>query len=136
MAAPKGNQYAKGHGKGRPIKWDDDAIENEALALLDWIKSPSSYYIGVFAESRGYDRAQMKDFVDKNKVFANAYRRARQWQENMFITKGLSKEWDSTFASRIMARVCNPEWRNSWDQPESTTVEHIGNVTINKVTKK
>lgn len=121
MAAPKGNQYAKGHGKGRPIFWDDDAIENEAAALLEWIKSPSSYYIGVFAENRGYNRARLQEFARDNKVFAVAYDKAKQWQENTFIMNGLTKTWDSTFTARIMARVCGPEWRNSWDKDDKDT---------------
>lgn len=79
MAAPKGNQYAKGHGKGRPKTWDDDAIENEAEALLEWIKNPSSYYLGVFAENRGYNRAKLSVWAKSNEIFRNAYEKAQQW---------------------------------------------------------
>jgi len=116
MAAPKGNQYAKGHGKGRPKTWDDDAIENEAEALLEWIKNPSSYYLGVFAENRGYNRAKLSVWAKSNEIFRNAYEKAQQWQENLFIHNGLTKTWDSTFTARVMARVCGDEWKNSFDK--------------------
>lgn len=115
MAAPKGNQYAKGHGKGRPKIWDDDAIEEEANALLEWIKDPKNLYIGVFAAQRGYDRARLSEFAKSNKVFSCAYREAKQWQENLMAMNAMTRVWDPGFTSKVMARVCCDEWKNSWD---------------------
>ncbi len=135
MAAPKGNQYAKGNKGGRPIIWDDDAIENEAAALIEWIQQPKNNYIGNFAFDRGYDRAQMHHFAEKNKEFANAYKRAKQWQENIFSMNALTRTWDPGFTSRVMARVCCPEWRNSWDQPEDKAEATPSTIIINKIEK-
>ena len=136
MAAPKGNQYAKGHGKGRPKTWDDDAIENEAEALLEWIKSPSSYYIGVFAYQRGYDRARLHEFASSNDVFALAYRQAKQWQENVFTHNALTKVWDPTFTARVMARVCGPEWKNSFDSTNEESLKALATAVMNYATSQ
>ena len=134
MAAPKGNQYAKGHGKGRPAIYDEDFIENEAEALLEWIKddSPKKVYLGSFALERGYDRFQMHDFSTKNKVFSHAYKKAKAWQEQKFVTNGLTRSWDPTFTAFAMARVCHDSWKKSWDQPDEKQEQTV-NVIINKI---
>ena len=118
MAAPKGNQYAKGKATGRPVIYDDERIEEEANALLEWIKDPKNLYIGVFAAQRGYDRARLSEFAKSNKVFSHAYKEAKQWQENIMLTNGLTRVWDPGFTSKAMARVCSDEWKNSWDKEE------------------
>jgi hypothetical protein len=135
MAAPKGNQYAKGKATGRPLIYDDERIEEEANALLEWIKAPSSYYIGVFAKDRGYNRARLQEFARENKVFAVAYQNAKQWQENVFIMNALTRTWDPGFTSKVMSRVCGDEWKNSWDQPEDKAESAPSTIIINKIDK-
>ncbi len=105
---------------GRPKKYTDEVIEQEADALLEWIKNPTSFYLGVFAEHRGYNRQRLSEFANSNEYFSDAYQRAIQWQENMFCNKALTREWDPGFTSRVMARVCRPEWKNSWDKEEES----------------
>lgn len=112
----KGNQYAKGNTtSGRPKIYDEERIEEEAAALLEWIKHPTSLYIGVFAAQRGYDRARLSEFARENKVFALAYREAKQWQENLMAMNAMTRVWDPGFTGKVMARVCGDEWKNSWD---------------------
>ena len=135
MAAPKGNQYAKGNKGGRPVIWDDDAIENEAEALIEWIKQPKNNYLGVFAFERGYNRARLTEFAHSNKVFSVAYQRAKQWQENIFSMNALTRTWDPGFTARVMARVCGDEWKNSWDQPEERGEQAPANIIINEIKK-
>lgn len=120
--------------RGRPMKYTEEVIEQEADALLEWIKNPSSYYIGVFAEHRGYDRARLSEFARNNEYFSRAYNKAIQWQENQFCTKALSREWDPGFTARMMARVCRPEWKNSWDREEDKS-DAPTTVIINKIEK-
>ncbi len=135
MAAPKGNQYAKGHGCGRPLLWTDDAIEEEAKALLEWIKDPKNLYIGVFAAQRGYNRARLHEFSHSNKVFANAYHEAKQWQENIMAMNALTRTWDPGFTSKVMARVCGDEWKNSWDaQPQDEGLKALATAVMNYAT--
>lgn len=133
MGAPKGNQYARGHGKGRPKIYDDDRIEEEAAALLEWIKDPKNLYIGVFAAERGYNRARLTEFANSNKVFAEAYHQAKQWQENVMALNGLTRAWDPGFTSKVMARVCCDDWRASYDAPVTSSDTYSGNITVNKI---
>lgn len=101
---------------GRPKIYTEERIREEADALLQWIKLPTSNYIGVFAAERGYNRARLAEFANSNEYFSVAYQEAIQWQENKFCQNALDKTWDPGFTTRVMSRVCRPEWRNSWDK--------------------
>jgi hypothetical protein len=138
MAAPKGNTFAKGNAtSGRPKIYDDERIEEEAAALLEWIKVDGEHkiYIGSFAKERGYDRAQLSEFARNNDIFSRAYRMAKQWQEEKFIRNGLTRTWDSAFTARVMARVCSDEWKNSWDtDPTNENIAALATAVMNYAT--
>ena len=134
MAAPKGNQFAKGHGQGRPIIWDDDAIANEAAELLAWIKTTDDMYIGEFCFKRGYHRRRAWDWAQKNDIFKHAWQEAQQWQENKFIKKGLVKEWDPNFVMYLMARVCGDEFKKSYDATSETALKELATAVMNYAT--
>jgi hypothetical protein len=118
MAAPKGNQYALGNNGGAPKRYTPEWMANEAEALREFIKKDDGYYIGTFAKRRGYHRRRIPEFVKASVEFALAYEEAQMWQEEKFIVKALTKEWDAPFAFKCMARVCGDEWKNSWDREE------------------
>lgn len=134
MAAPTKKSPHIKPVMGRPKIYTDERIQEEADALLEWIQKPSSIYIGVFAAERGYDRARLSEFARNNDYFSRAYTEAIQWQENMFCTNALTKTWDAGFTARVMARVCRPEWKNSWDKEEEKNVAPT-TVIINKIEK-
>lgn len=135
MAAPKGNQYAaKNRGKP-PTIYDNDYIENEAEALLEWVAKGDGLYIDSFVKDKPYSRQRLWEWTKSNKVMSDAMEKAKEWQERKFIEKGLNREWDSGFTKYVMARVCGDKWKASYEQPDTQTVEHIGTVTINKISK-
>jgi hypothetical protein len=137
MPAPKGNQYAKGcKTSGTPKIWDDDAITAMAHELREWIKADTGVYLNSFCVDKKIHPQRLTEWVDVNKEFADAYSEAKVWQEAKFIRKSLVKEWDGSFARYVMARTCGDKWKASFEQPESQTIEHIGNITINKISKK
>ena len=138
MAAPsKKKPLVKSDSKpvmGRPKIYTEEVIQQEADALINWIQDSKNTYIGQFAFQRGYDRQRISEFARDNKYFSDAYRQAIQWQENTFLHNALTRKWDSAFASKAMARVCRPEWKNSWDREEDKT-EGPTTVIINKIEK-
>lgn len=137
MAAPKGNQYAKGKATGRIPTFDNDRIEEEANALLEWIANDSDdkIYLGSFAKMRGYPRQKLSMFAESNKVFRDAYEQAKDWQELKFIQNGLNRKWDSGFTQYVMARVCRPEWKKTWDAAEEQKEQAPSTIIINKIEK-
>ena len=107
-------------------------IEKEAVALIEWCRQGEGIYLGHFALQRGYHRKQFSTFVERSEKFADAYEVAQMWQEVKCIQNALTRKWDPGFTSRIMSRICGPEWRNSWDKEEDV-VDKVVNVTINKI---
>ncbi len=121
---------------GRPEKYTEEWLDQEAKELMQWIADDSKkkIYIGSFARLRGYSRQRLSEFAKSSKNFSDAYENAKLWQEEFFMTKGLTREWDPSFTARCMARVCGPEWKNSWDREEEKT-DSPTTVIINKIEK-
>jgi len=103
---------------GRPEKYTQEWLAEEAKALREWVAKDGGLYIGSFARQRGYGRQRLSEFVEKNKDFADAMDEAQLWQEEKFLTKGLNREWDSAQVRYTMARVCGDRWKNSWDKED------------------
>ena len=119
-------------GPTGPSKYNEFFLEKEAAALIEWCKKGEGLYLGQFALQRGYHRRRLQEFVARSVPFAEAYEVAQMWQEVKFIQNALTRKWDPSFTARVMARVCGPEWRNSWDKEEEVT-DKVVNVTINKI---
>lgn len=115
MAAPKGNTYAKGKATGRPKIWTDEAIEEEANALLEFIAKDGGLYINTFCRQRRFNPDRLQEWARSNEVFASALSEAKVWQEEKFLQKGLNREWDSGFTRYAMARTCGDKWKASYD---------------------
>ena len=137
MAAPKGNQYAKGHGKGRPKTWDDDAIENEAEDLVEWIKIAFSYYIGVFAYSdEDMIALDYHEFARKMKSLRAPSVKLSNGKRIYSPTMHSQEAWDPTFTARVMARVCGPEWKNSFDSTSEESLKALATAVMNYATSQ
>lgn len=136
MAAPnKKTPPAKSPNPvGRPVIYDENRLIEEAKALREFIAKDAGNYIGSFARQRGYHRRRIPEFVKVSREFSLAYEEAQQWQEEKFLTNGLTRTWDPGFTSKVMARVCGDEWKNSWDREEDKT-EVATTVIINKIEK-
>lgn len=105
MGAPKGNQYAVGHHEGRPREYTDERIEEEARLLIEWMQLPESKYFKTFAISRGYVSQRLYEFAERNKVFAETWELAKEWQECRLVNLGLDNKVHFGMASRILAHA-------------------------------
>lgn len=126
MGAPKGNTYGKGHdgsNAGRPEKYTLEWCAQEAKDLLAYIKLKDSIYLRGFCKDRGYPPQRLTEFAQKSKEFALALDQAKAWQEEKFVQMSLTKQWDPTFARYVMARVCDPMWKASYDKSEPDAQE-------------
>ena len=145
MAAPsKKKQPVKSDSKsvmGRPKTYTDEVIQEEASALLDWVDKDKDFnddkkiYLGSFAIERGYHRKRIAEFAQKNSDFASAYQFAQNWQTTKFIKNALTRKWDPGFTQYVMARVCAPEWKKSWDKEEDKADMAPPTIIINKIEK-
>jgi hypothetical protein len=110
MPAPKGHPNWNVNGGGRPRIYDDEFIENEALAFYEWIERNEGIYFKEFAFNRGYSPKQLAIFAERNQNFKVALETAHEWQEIKLATGGLTKIFDPGFTKFVMARTCG--WRD------------------------
>lgn len=73
--APLGNQYAKGHGCGRPPKYD---LVKEAEDLLEWSTFDSSLRLYGFTDKKDYCVSDLCEFAKKEPLFSVALKKAKE----------------------------------------------------------
>jgi hypothetical protein len=117
---------------GQPEKYTIEWIENEADVLREWIANDGGLYIGSFARQRGYSRSRLCEFCKVSNKFSCAMEEAKLWQEEKFLEKGLTKEWDATQVRYTMARVCGDIWKASYDREESDKDITL-NINVNRI---
>jgi hypothetical protein len=106
MPAPKGHPNWNTELIGRPRKYDDEFLENEAKALWKWIGTTDRLYFKDFAFERGYSPLKLPIFAERNENFRMAFLDAKEWQECRLVHGGLTKEFESGFTRFVMAKVC------------------------------
>jgi len=135
MAAAQGNQYALGNRGGRPKVWTDELISVEANELRKFMQNDEGEYLTTFCHKRKLNPAILSEWAKTHEEFAEALEEAKTWQEQKFIRKSLTREWDGSFAKYVMARVCGDKWKASYDSPEGSSEAGIAQITINKIYK-
>lgn len=102
MAAPKGHIPYAGCEKGgdlggRPEKYTQQRIEQEADAFLEWMNLPESIWYKDFALERGYSAEYLSIWAKSNKRFSQVYKRAKEWQQSKLVKGGLLKQRRSSY---------------------------------------
>lgn len=146
MAAPKGNQYAKGntHHFGRPKIYTEEMLDNEGLEFIDWVdrNTDKILWIKDFAKERGYSPCNYSEFSKRSKIFFNALKYAKDKQEKQYFEAAASKEVDMAFVKFFMPRTLRDrdEWYESFGQKTSNqntlSLEDLANLAIVSGTSK
>ena len=107
MPAPEGHEPYNTQGEGgRPLRYTQEFIENEAAEFEEWMKHPESIYFKRFAINRGYHPNRLAEFADQNERFSGVYAQAKAWQEVRLAEGGLTNEFNSGFCKFVMGNVC------------------------------
>lgn len=140
MAAPnKKTPPAKSDSKpvmGRPEKYTDEWLKEEAKALKEWIQGPRNLWLKGFAYERGYKPQRYPEFAQKSPDFSESLEFAKDEQERKFLHGAWSKEMGLDFVRYFMPRMLKdrPEWKQAFDKEEDKA-EHATTVIINKIEK-
>jgi hypothetical protein len=121
MPAPKGHPPYSLNG-GRPIKYTEEYIENEANELEIWMKKEDSIWFKDFALERGYHPDQLVNWSKQNETFSCAYNRLKAWQESVLVKGGLKKKYNSAIVA--MSLCNNHGWKN---KVETTVIGDVAN---------
>jgi hypothetical protein len=103
MAPPKGHPPYP--GGGRPLKYTDEFIENEADAFVDWIKKGDNVFYNKFALIRGYHPNRLYEFAKKNEKFAVTLEIAKAWQEAKLVEGGLRDIYNASLTKFMLANL-------------------------------
>jgi hypothetical protein len=143
MAAPKGNQYALGNDGGRPTLYDDKYCKD----IIDYFSKPAvnvgykkeynkdgslkceipfelaAQYptLQRYAHNVGVCHSTLLDWCKHNKEFAQAYARAKQLQEDIVLTNGMSNQFNSQFAQFILKNHFN--YKDKTEVEQNTTIQ-------------
>lgn len=107
MGAPKGHPPYPGCEKGgRPKKWTDERIEEEADAFLEWMKRPDSIWYKDFALERGFLPDLFSEWAQTNEKFSRVYKKSQEWQQSKLVKGGLLSEYNAGFCKFVMSNTC------------------------------
>jgi hypothetical protein len=112
MPAPMGhpNYASPDNLGGRPKKYTDEYIEEQAEALLEWMKQPGSIYVNRFALNQGYSRQRLVEFSEQNKRFADVYNLAKEYQETILSEGATLKTFSEGFCK--FALINHHGWKD------------------------
>jgi hypothetical protein len=111
MAAPFGNQNAKGHGCGRPREWTDELIEAEAEAFYKWMEGKDNIYFKSFAIERGYLPSYLSELAERSIIFAECLKYAHEWQQQKLVNCGLFNKTNASITKFVLGNCHN--WTES-----------------------
>lgn len=116
MAAPKGNQNAKGHSHGRPVKYTEEFIKEEMEAFYKWMEGERNIFFKSFAIERGYLPKYLNQFADKNIDFKECLEYAKAWQEQKLANSGLYGITNSNITKYVLGN-CHSWYENQQSTP-------------------
>lgn len=93
MPAPKGHPPYNVNGEGgRPKKYTEEFLENEAIELEKWNEIKENIFIEEFCLERNIDESRISEFVKVNERFLEAYKKTKTKQKIALFKGGLSKK--------------------------------------------
>jgi len=116
MGAPKGHAPYNTRGEGgRPVIYDEAFIENECIALEEWLsdKDNEDIFLNQFAFDRGYSKHRIPEFCEKSERFSTLVMRAKERQENKMLMGAMTRKYDGNFTKFVMPRLCGDHWQET-----------------------
>jgi hypothetical protein len=108
MASPKGHPPYNVNGEGgRPKRFTEEFINNEADEFLLWIKKPNNLWFEDFAEERDYNPRLLSEWAKENERFREAYERAKYKQKSILIKGGLLFKFNSAITKFVLMNCSN-----------------------------
>lgn len=107
MPAPKGHDpYPGCETGGRPKKYTDAFITQEADAFLEWMQKPDSIWYKDFALERGYSPECLSIWAKTHEKFSQVYEISQHWQQSKLIKGGLFSQYNPTITKLVLANTC------------------------------
>lgn len=157
MGAPKGNKYAVGNKGGRPTLYKPEYCEQ----IIEYFKREPvnvlykrEYYkdgtlkteipiltaaefptIEGFAESIEVHKDTVYQWVKDNKEFSDAFSRAKQIQEQIWLVNGMQNLYNSQFAQFFGKNCLGYKDKMEVEQKGESTIEIVFNSQLDSWSK-
>ncbi len=104
MPAPMGHPpyNTKGEG-GRPKIYTEEYLNNEADALIEWLKDEDNIFIEDFCLKRDHHESRIDEFVDDNERFAVAYNKLKMKQRTALFKGSLTRQFAHPMCALILS---------------------------------
>lgn len=127
MAAPKGNQNAKGNGGGRPTLYRKKHCQTVIdLGRQGYSKVMMADYLDV---SRDTMNEWAKHHIEFSDALTRAYEYAQAWHERL-AAEGL-RQPTSEFNAALFGKIMSARFPD--DYREKRDIEHSGKVTLDQL---
>ncbi|MCE5315987.1 MAG: hypothetical protein LLG04_01310 [Parachlamydia sp.] len=104
MPAPKGHPPYNVNGEGgRPVKYDQAFIENEADLLEKWMQVKENIFLEDFCLERGYSYNRAIEWSKDNERFSVTYEMFQMRQKTILFKGGLSKKFAYPMCALILS---------------------------------
>ena len=104
-----GNNGKKKTGPKGPSKYTQEFIENEAVALVQYVETESLPFLKKFAVDRGYGPERLSEFGHKNEKFSQALKKAHVYQEHRFMLGTLAGKLNPAMAIFALKNIAGLE---------------------------
>ncbi len=106
MAPPKGHlPYPGCETGGRPPKYTEEFINNEADELIKWMQDDKNIFLEKFAYERGYYDELFHQWAKVNDKFSIAFKMFKNKQKYMLMMGGLNKKYNYNMAALILGHA-------------------------------
>lgn len=108
MAAPKGNQYAKGcTTSGTPKIHTKEFIEKVRKDMEKWVKKPSSLFLEQFTGEMEYfvDPKKLSEWASKHEEFSETLTKVKKTLLSRLKVGSVTKSYDGGFVSKILPMI-------------------------------
>lgn len=127
MGAPKGHSPYPGCERGgRPRKWTDVVLEEEAEKLQEWIdEDQNNLFIQDFCLSRGYHDQKVSEWCNQCVKFRDAYNLLMTRQKMFLIKGGLSRKLFFPMCALLLSNNHGMALKTEQKITTDTTVQSI-----------
>ncbi len=117
MPAPKGHPpYNKNGEGGRPLKYDDNYLNELADKLELWIKDDEHIWYEDFLLENDLLPHHLTLFAERSERFQQAYHKAKVWQRGVLVKGGLSTTFNANITKFVLANT------SGWSEKNETKV--------------
>lgn len=108
-----GHTRSIGNSGGKVSIWTPERIEEERLALEDWMQNTDNYFFVGYLNQRRLLRETCDYICTRDQAYAETVKLAKSLQEERLVNKAVNRKGDGNFIKFVLANKCG--WKEQQD---------------------